>query len=108
MLGLSIFNYKASQVDSSPVFVCDLTALTFFIALFILKYPDKLHLKCILYQNFNSFNFRIWVAVGVVVVHAGIPAVSDCAIVRKVRVTNGMQELRIEEDSLDLRQVGSW
>ena len=40
--------------------------------------------------------------------HAGIPAVSDCAIVRKVRVTNGMQELRIEEDSLDLRQVGSW
>ena len=29
-------------------------------------------------------------------------------IVRKVRVTNGMQELRTEEDSLELRQVGSW
>ena len=52
MLGLSIFNYKASQVDSSPVFVCDLIALTFFTALFILKYPDKLHLKCILLPKF--------------------------------------------------------
>ena len=29
-------------------------------------------------------------------------------MVRKVRVTNGMQELRTEEDSLELRQVGSW
>ena len=29
-------------------------------------------------------------------------------IVRKVKVTNGMQELRTEEDSLELRQVGSW
>ena len=42
------------------------------------------------------------------VVHAGLLAVSDCAMVRKVRVTNGMQELRTEEDSLELRQVGSW
>ena len=42
-----------------------------------------------------------------VVVHAGLPAVSDCAMVRKVRVTNGMQELSTEEDSLELRQVGS-
>ena len=73
-----------------------------------LKYPNKLHLKCILYRNFNSFNFRNWVAVGVVVVHAGLSAVSDCAMVRKVKVTNGMQELRTEEDSLELRQVGSW
>ena len=71
-----------------------------------LKYPNKLHLKCILYQKFNSFNFRIWVAVGVV--HADLSAVSDCAMVRKVRVTNGVQELRTEEDSLELRQVGSW
>ena len=37
-------------------------------------------------------------------VHAGLSAVSDCAM---VRVTNGMQELRTEEDSLELRQVGS-
>ena len=29
-------------------------------------------------------------------------------MVRKVRVTNGMQELRTEEDSLELRKVGSW
>ena len=29
-------------------------------------------------------------------------------MVRKVRVKNGMQELRTEEDSLELRQVGSW
>ena len=75
---------------------------------FSLKYTNKLHLKCILYQDFNSFNFQIWVAVGVVVVHAGLSAVSDCAMVRKVKVTNGMQELRTEEDSLELRQVGSW
>ena len=61
-----------------------------------------------LYGYFNSFNFRNWVAVGVVVVHAGLTAVSDCAMVRNVRVTNGMQELRTEEDSLELRQVGSW
>ena len=33
--------------------------------------------------------------------HAGLSAVSDCATVRKVRVTNGMQELRTEEDSLE-------
>ena len=67
-----------------------------------------INLLCILYRNFNSFNFRIWVAVGVGVVHAGLSAVSVCAMVRKVRVTNGMQELRTEEDSLELRQVGSW
>ena len=61
-------------------------------------------------RNFNSFNFRIWVAVevGGGGVHAGLLAVSDCAMVRKVRVTNGMQELRTEEDSLEPRQVGSW
>ena len=41
------------------------------------------------------------------VVHVGLSAVSDCAIVRKVKVTKGMQELRSEEDSLELRQVGS-
>ena len=42
------------------------------------------------------------------VVHAGLSAVSDCAMVRKARVTNGMQELRTEGDSLELRQAGSW
>ena len=62
----------------------------------------------ILFRNFNSFNFRIWVAVGVVVVHAGLSAASACPMVRKVWVTNGMQEFRTEEDSLELRQVGSW
>ena len=62
----------------------------------------------ILFRNFNSFNFRIWVAVGVVVVHAGLSAANDCPMVRKVWVTNGMQEFRTEEDSLELRQVGSW
>ena len=40
-------------------------------------------------------------------VHAGLSAASDCAMVSKVWVTNGMQELRTEEDSLELRQVGS-
>ena len=40
--------------------------------------------------------------------HVGLSAASDCAMVRNVRVTNGMQELRTEEDSLELRQVGSW
>ena len=29
-------------------------------------------------------------------------------MVGNVRVTNGMQEFRTEEDSLELRQVGSW
>ena len=53
--------------------------------------------------KFYSFNIRIWVAVGVGEVHAGLSAASDCAMVRKVRVTNGMQELRTEEDSLELR-----
>ena len=43
-----------------------------------------------------------------VVVHVGLSAVSDRAMVRNVRVTNGMQEFRTEEDSLELRQVGSW
>ena len=43
-----------------------------------------------------------------VVVHAGLSAVSDCAMVRKVWETNGMQELRTKEDSLELKQVGSW
>ena len=52
--------------------------------------------------------FEFGLAVGVVVVHAGLSAMSDCAMVRKVRVTNGMQEFRTEEDSLELRQVGSW
>ena len=42
------------------------------------------------------------------VVHADLLAASDCAMVRKVRVTSGMQELRTEKDSLELRQVGSW
>ena len=41
-------------------------------------------------------------------VHAGLSAVSDCAMVRKVRITNGVQELRNEEDSSEPRQVGSW
>ena len=40
--------------------------------------------------------------------HVGLSVASDCAMVRKVKVTNGMQELRTEEDSLELRQVGSW
>ena len=52
--------------------------------------------------------FEFGLAVGVVVVHVGLSAVSDCVMVRKVRVTNGMQEFRTEEDSLELRQVGSW
>ena len=56
----------------------------------------------------HTFNFRNWVAVGMVVVHAGLSAVSDRVMVRKVRVMNGMRELRTEEDSLELRQVGSW
>ena len=42
-----------------------------------------------------------------VAVHGGLSAVSDCAMVRNVKVTNGMQELRTEEDSLELRQIGS-
>ena len=48
-----------------------------------LKYTNKLHIKCVLYQNFNSFDFRIWVAVGVAVVHAGLSVVSDSAMVGK-------------------------
>ena len=69
------------------------------------KMSNKLDLLCILCRNFNSSNFQIWVAVGVV--HAAL-AVSDCAMVRKVRVTNGMQKLSTEEDSLEPRQVGRW
>ena len=39
-------------------------------------------------------------AVGVVVVvHAGLSVVGVCAMVRKVRIMNGMQELRTEEDT---------
>ena len=72
------------------------------------KIFEKIKFTTHTFQSFNSFKFRIWVAVGVVVVHAGLSAVSDCAIVRKVNVTNGTQELRTEEDSLELRQVGSW
>ena len=41
-------------------------------------------------------------------VHVGLSSVSDGAMVRNARVTNGMQELRTEEDSLELRQIGSW
>ena len=40
--------------------------------------------------------------------HAGLSGVGDCAMVRNARVTNGMQELRTEEDSLEPRQVGRW
>ena len=87
-------------MEFSPVFMYELFLFTL-----DLKNPNKLHLKCILYRNFNSFNFPNWVAVGVVVVHAGLLAVSDCAMVRKVKVTNGMQELRTEEDSLELRKT---
>ena len=35
-----------------------------------------------------------------IVVHAGLSAASDCAMVSKVRVTNGIEELRSEEDTL--------
>ena len=47
-------------------------------------------------------------AVGWLVVNAGLSAVSDNGLVRKSRSTNGMQELRTEENSLKLRKVGSW
>ena len=40
-----------------------------------------------------------------VVVHVGLSAVSDCAMVRNVKVTNGMQELRTEGDSLEPRKT---
>ena len=56
----------------SPVFIYDLFQFTV-----RPKISKKLHLRCILYRNFNSFDFRNWVAVGVVVVHAGLSAVSD-------------------------------
>ena len=38
-------------------------------------------------------------------VHAGLSAGSDCAMVRKAKVTNGMQEFRTEEDSLEPRKT---
>ena len=37
-----------------------------------------------------------------------VHAVSDCAMVRRERITNGMQQLRTEEDSLELGQLGRW
>ena len=54
----------------------------------------------------NSFNFRNWVAVAGV--HACLSVVSDCSMVKKARVTNRMQDLRTEEDSLELRQKDKW
>ena len=80
----------------------------FFPFTFALKYPNKLNSVGILSHNFNSFtDLPNWVAVRVVV-HVGLTAVRDCATVRNAGVTNGMKELRTEEDSLELRQVGSW
>ena len=38
-------------------------------------------------------------------VNAGLTAVSDCDMVRKVSVTNGIQELRTEKDNLELRRA---
>ena len=105
---------KFCIIKSTGQLTCFYTQLLIFVHSIFSVYvkpkinSNKLHLKCILYQNFNSFNCRIWVAVGVVVVHAGLSVASDCAMVRKVKVTNGVQELRTEEDSLELRQVGSW
>ena len=46
-------------------------------------------------------------AVGLVVEHAGLSAASDCAMVRKERVMNGIWGLRTKEDSSEVRQVGS-
>ena len=37
-----------------------------------------------------------------------VNTVSDCAMVREERITNGMQQLRTEEDRLELGQIGSW
>ena len=79
-----------------------------FLFTFDLKYPNKLHLNAYFTEILTLLIFEIGWQSGVVVVHAGLSAVSDCAMVRKVKVTNGMQELRTEEDSLELRQVGSW
>ena len=42
------------------------------------------------------------------VVHVGLSAVSDCAMVTNARVTNKMQELRTEEGSLEPMQIGGW
>ena len=94
-------------IKTSRQLTCLYIRSLIFLFTFGLKYAKKLHSLCVLQRNFNSFNFRIWVVVGVGVVHAGLSAESDCVMVRKVRVTNGMQELRTEEDSLELRQVGS-
>ena len=101
-------NVNFIGIKTSRQLTCLYVGPLIFLLTFRLKYRNKLNLLCILNRNFNSFNFQIWVAVGVAVVHAGLSAVSDCAMVRKVRVTNGMQELRTEEDSLELRKVGSW
>ena len=37
--------------------------------------------------------------------YARLSAVNNCAMVKKVKVTNGIQEPWTEEDSLELRQV---
>ena len=80
-----------------------------FLLTFSLKYPKK---NKIYYAYFTEililliFGFG-WQS-GWGLVHAGLSAASDCAMVRKVKVTNEMQELRTEEDSLEPRQLGSW
>ena len=38
----------------------------------------------------------------VLVVHAGLSVVSDCVMVRKVKVASGVQKFRNEEDKLKL------
>ena len=54
----------------------DVLTLDLFLSTFDLKYPHKLHLKCILYQNFNSFLiFGIEWQSGKAVVHGGLSAV---------------------------------
>ena len=55
-----------------------------FLFTFDLKHPNKLRLKCTLYRNFNSCNFRNGVAVRG---HADISSVNDGAMVRKVLLT---------------------
>ena len=59
-------------------------------------------------HTINYFNFRNWVAVAMG--NACLSVVSDCSRLKKVRVTNGIYDLRTEEDSLELRQDGriSW
>ena len=72
------------------------------------KIANKLDLQCILAEILILLIFEFGWQLGWGEVHAGLSAVSDCAMVRNVRVTNGMQELKAEEDSLEPRQVGSW